>query len=47
MEWAVLDWNTSAISFYERLGARWLRDWKVYRLKCDDFPKILRNDLSR
>jgi GNAT superfamily N-acetyltransferase len=32
MEWAVLDWNTPAIGFYERLGARLRRDWILTRL---------------
>jgi GNAT superfamily N-acetyltransferase len=32
MEWAVLDWNTTAIGFYERLGARHLHDWQLYRI---------------
>jgi GNAT superfamily N-acetyltransferase len=32
LEWAVLDWNESAIRFYERLGARPNADWTVYRL---------------
>ncbi len=32
MEWAVLDWNTSAIGFYERLGATLRRDWILTRL---------------
>jgi GNAT superfamily N-acetyltransferase len=31
-EWAVLDWNTHAIQFYERLGAKHLAAWQVYRL---------------
>lgn len=31
-EWAVLAWNQHAISFYERLGARHLDDWRIYRL---------------
>ena len=31
-EWAVLDWNRHAIEFYERLGARHLHDWRIYRL---------------
>lgn len=31
-EWAVLDWNQHAIRFYERLGARHLDDWRIYRL---------------
>jgi GNAT superfamily N-acetyltransferase len=32
MEWAVLAWNEKAIDFYERLGAKRLSDWYVYRL---------------
>ena len=32
MEWAVLDWNSHAISFYERQGARHLNEWLTYRL---------------
>ena len=32
LDWAVLDWNTHAIAFYERLGARPLADWRLYRL---------------
>ena len=32
MEWCVLDWNTNAINFYERLGAKHLKDWLYYRI---------------
>jgi hypothetical protein len=28
----VLNWNTPAIEFYERLGARAQDEWTVYRL---------------
>ena len=28
-EWAVLDWNASAIEFYEQLGAAVLPDWRI------------------
>lgn len=31
-EWVVLDWNTHAIEFYKRQGAKHLSDWQVYRL---------------
>jgi len=31
-EWAVLDWNASAIRFYESLGARILPDWRIARV---------------
>lgn len=32
LEWAVLDWNTEAMRFYEKLGAKPNSDWTVYRL---------------
>jgi len=32
LEWAVLDWNTRAIDFYQQLGAQPLTEWTVYRL---------------
>jgi GNAT superfamily N-acetyltransferase len=32
MEWSVLDWNKSAIDFYESLGARRLTEWTTCRL---------------
>ena len=32
LDWAVLDWNTPAIEFYEQLGAVPLDDWTTMRL---------------
>lgn len=32
MEWSVLTWNRKAMEFYEKLGARRLSEWCVYRL---------------
>lgn len=32
MEWSVLAWNDKALKFYERMGAKRLSDWWVYRL---------------
>ncbi|GMV47783.1 MAG: putative acetyltransferase [Pseudomonadota bacterium] len=31
-EWAVLEWNESAIGFYERMGAKLLPDWRICRV---------------
>jgi GNAT superfamily N-acetyltransferase len=31
--WQVLDWNEPAIAFYERLGARVLREWLTVRIE--------------
>ena len=32
MEWSVLDWNTPAIGFYQKLGAVPMEEWTVFRL---------------
>lgn len=32
IEWAVLDWNTPAIDFYIKSGARVLEDWRVAQM---------------
>jgi len=32
LEWAVLDWNEPAITFYRNLGARPLEEWTVFRV---------------
>ena len=32
MEWAVLDWNESAIAFYRRMGAHVLDECRLWRL---------------
>lgn len=31
-EWSVLDWNASAIAFYERMGATVMPDWRICRV---------------
>ena len=31
-EWSVLDWNTPAIRTYDRLNAKPMQDWILYRL---------------
>ena len=40
LEWSVLDWNESAIRFYENLGAEPLSDWTTYRLTGQALRKI-------
>jgi len=32
MRWEVLDWNTSAIDVYQRLGARFREHWRVMKI---------------
>ncbi|MFW5838672.1 MAG: N-acetyltransferase family protein [Bacillota bacterium] len=33
LEWLCLNWNTSSIEFYKKLGAKPLDDWTMFRLK--------------
>ncbi len=42
MEWSVLDWNRKAINFYESMGARHMKEWKVFRLTRDKFASVAR-----
>jgi len=41
MEWQVLDWNRPAIEFYEKLGARQMKEWLPYRMVRDDMEALL------
>lgn len=32
LEWTCLDWNTNAQALYERMGARRMNEWLLYRM---------------
>jgi len=32
VEWVVLDWNTNAIDFYEKYGAKVFKEWRTVQL---------------
>ncbi|HEX9668313.1 MAG TPA: GNAT family N-acetyltransferase [Thermoanaerobaculia bacterium] len=40
LEWAVLDWNESAIRFYKGIGARPMDDWITFRLTGDALARL-------
>lgn len=40
MEWAVLNWNESAIKFYRTLGAKPMNEWTVFRLTREEIAKL-------
>jgi GNAT superfamily N-acetyltransferase len=42
MEWAVLDWNESAIQFYRSLDAKPVEGWTVFRLSEDQLKDLQR-----
>ena len=40
LEWAVLDWNASAIAFYGQHGADVLPDWRLCRVTGDALARL-------
>jgi GNAT superfamily N-acetyltransferase len=43
LQWDVLEWNTSAIGFYEQMGAQMLMEWRTMRVtgpQLDALPKL-------
>jgi GNAT superfamily N-acetyltransferase len=43
LEWAALHWNTPAIDFYERIGARRLDEWQTFRLSGASLAELARD----
>ena len=41
IEWNVLDWNTPAINFYEKSGAKVLDDWRVVHMDDKGIERFL------
>jgi GNAT superfamily N-acetyltransferase len=39
-EWSVLDWNESAIGFYQRLGATVMPDWRICRVTGEALTRL-------
>jgi len=44
IEWNVLDWNTPAIDFYEKSGAKVLGDWRVVHMDENGIKQFLIED---
>ena len=40
LEWSVLDWNQSAIEFYQSMGASVLPDWRICRFTGDGLSQL-------
>ena len=47
VEWNVLDWNTPAIEFYEKSGAKVLRDWYVVQMDEVGINNFVANKLKK
>src|SRR5216684_461332 len=41
-EWTALDWNTKALEFYGRLGARVMDEWVLLRLGSEGLRRLAR-----
>lgn len=46
IEWNVLDWNTPAIEFYEKSGAKILDDWRVVQMNEEAINYFVENRLK-
>lgn len=46
IEWNVLDWNTPAINFYEKSGAKVLADWNVAQMDEAGINNFIENKLK-
>jgi GNAT superfamily N-acetyltransferase len=44
LEWAVLDWNTPAIDFYNSLGATPMSEWTIMRVSGDALIAVAAED---
>ena len=44
IEWNVLDWNTPAIEFYEKSGAKVLKDWLVAQMDEEGIDTFLKKN---
>ncbi|HZX96976.1 MAG TPA: GNAT family N-acetyltransferase [Myxococcales bacterium] len=41
--WQVLDWNTPSIRFYEKLGAKALKEWVTMRVEGEALERMARD----
>lgn len=41
IEWNVLDWNTNAINFYEKSGAKIFTDWRIVQMNEEGIDKYI------
>jgi len=40
VDWAVLNWNDLAISFYKQIGAKLMNEWSTFRLTGDALARV-------
>ena len=47
IDWNVLDWNTPAIDFYEKTGAKVLKEWHVAQMDENGIADFIENRLKQ
>jgi len=40
MRWEVLNWNTTAIEVYQKLGARFREHWRIMQITGEDLKRL-------
>ena len=45
MRWEVLDWNTTAIEVYQKLGARFREHWRVMQIAGEDLKRLSETEM--
>jgi len=39
-EWSVMDWNQSALDFYQAIGATVMPDWRICRVTGEALTRL-------
>ena len=47
IDWNVLDWNTPAIEFYEKSGAKVLKEWRIAQMDEAAINNFVENKLKK
>ncbi len=45
MRWEVLDWNTTAIEVYQKLGARFREHWRIMQITGEDLKRLSETEM--
>jgi GNAT superfamily N-acetyltransferase len=46
LQWDVLDWNQTAIDFYQSLGAKFLSEWRIMRVNDEAIHSLAALELT-
>ena len=46
MKWIVLDWNTKAVEFYNKIGGEIVKKWLYVKLDCSKFGDLCKEHVT-